>query len=137
MIVLNWHAEADCHVCCLRQVDTFRFVSSRHAICYPRSFFLILHVHKPCLLRTEHGDAESPSVPINTLCRCLYNNSVIDFATTRAANSDSAYRNGTPALFLLASVTSSYLCGSSRMISTWPRLTYFLLPIIDNSCLIY
>ena len=36
------------------------------------------------------------------ICRCLYGSPVIDFTTARTANSDSAYWNGAPVLFLLA-----------------------------------
>ena len=48
----------------------------------------------------------------------------------RAANSDSAYWNGAPTLFLLA-ITSS------RMINAWPRLTYFSLSVITSLHLIH
>ena len=48
-------------------------------------------------------------------------------------------RTGTarPPCSLLTTVTSSCLCGSSRMISAWPRLTYFSLSVISNLCLIH
>ena len=53
-------------------------------------------------------------------CRYLYGSPGIDFTTAKVANSDSAYWNGAPTLFLF--VASSCLCGSSWMINAGPRL---------------
>ena len=88
---------------------------------------------EPALERRKHGLYYAVLVVrlfkgIFSPRRCL--SPIIDFTTVRAANSDPAHRNGAPTLFLFAAATSSCLCGSSRMINAWPRLTYFSLSVI-------
>ena len=96
-------------------------------------FLLTSNVWNLLYIVVQQSVSQSPSVSISILCRYLYGSPVIDFTTARTANSDSAYWNGAPTLFLLATITSSRPCGSFRMINAWPRLTYFPLSVVRQS----